>query len=172
MARLKSPTLGTVTFSVFRSFSPCPPGWWRRREVPAGEGEDAAVVDDGDAPVEGAQLLRVREPALDAGAAAGDVLVVDRRAQRERVHGVGRRAGGGGGEEVRRRGDVAGQGGGQDAEVLLERAVRRVVAAQVAGAPWVGGGERRQGGRQEAGDGDDMDDAQHVATTAQHCASS
>lgn len=140
-------------------------------EVPAGEGEDAAVVDDVCAPVVRAQAPRVREGAGDAGAAAGGVLVVDRRAEREGVDRVGRAADGGVGEEVRRGGGVAGQGGGQDAEVSLERAVRRVVAAPVAGLPWVRGGEGREG-QHGGGDGEDMDGAQHVATTAQHCASS
>lgn len=44
-------------------------------QVSIGEAEEAGVVEDGDAPVIGAQLLRVDESAGDAGVANGGVLV-------------------------------------------------------------------------------------------------
>jgi len=94
-------------------------------EVPAGEADEARVVEDGGALVEGAQLLRGGEAGIDAVMAGGCALVA--AALPEGIHDVRRRPDHSLGEEGGGRGDVAWQGGGDQAEVAAVGAVGRVV---------------------------------------------
>lgn len=78
----------------------------REEQVSVGEAEEAGVVEDGGAPVVGAQVLRVLEGGGDAGLAGGGVLVA--AAYPDGVRPVRLGAVFGGGEEARGRGDVGG----------------------------------------------------------------
>ena len=117
-------------------------------EVAVGVAELAEVVEDEHVLDERAPPRRVAEGGRDAALAGGGVGVA--AAQREAVHLVGDVADGARGVHGRRRGGVLGEGGGEEVEVDLVRAVLRVVAAgrvRPAQDPWrrlvLSGGERR-----------------------------
>lgn len=121
-------------------------------QVSIGEADEAGVVEDGDAFVIGAELLRVGESGGDAGVASGGVLVA--AAYPDGVDLVRRRAGPGDGEESGGRGDVGRQGRGDQAEIGLVGAVRRVVSRRVAAYPPRHTSRQRRQGNEQAGNRD------------------